>query len=78
MGCKMCVKVEENCLGWYVRHNNEPSLLLESAMQYLVKFHTAKKKVKKEDNQDRIINWRGKAIHGQYVRQIENKYKSKV
>ena len=27
IGCKMCVKAEENSLGWYVKHHIEPLLL---------------------------------------------------
>ena len=27
--CKMCVKAEENSLGWHVKHHIEPLLLLK-------------------------------------------------
>ena len=28
VGCKMCVKVEKNSLGWYVKHHIEPLKLI--------------------------------------------------
>ena len=27
IGCKMCVKAEENSLGWYVKHHIEPLIV---------------------------------------------------
>ena len=33
------------------------------------------KEFKQHENEENLNNWRGKAMHGQYVRQIENKDK---
>ena len=37
---------------------------------------TQPKEFKKQDNEGRLNNWRGKTMHGQYVRQIEDKDKN--
>ena len=37
---------------------------------------TQPKEFKQQDNEERLNNWREKAIYGQHVRQIEDKDKS--
>ena len=40
-----------------------------------MKIRLTQKKFKKEDNGERLNNWKGKAMHGKYLRQIEDKGK---
>ena len=39
---------------------------------------TQSKEFKKQDNEKRPNNWKGKAMHGQYFRQIEDKNKINI
>ena len=77
IGCKMCVKAEESSLGWYVKHHIEP-LIVANIINNTVPSGNARqpKEIKHQDNAEIINNWRGKAMYGQYDRQIEDKDKS--
>ena len=74
---KDVVKAEENSLGWYVKHHIEP-LTVAVRISNTVPSETSIqiKQFKQQDNEERLNNWRGKAMHGQYVIQIEDKSKS--
>ena len=81
MGCKMCVKAEENSLKWYVKHHIETLIVAvrisntvpsENSMQNSMQ----PVEFKQQDNDEILNNWRGKKMYGQYVRQIEDKDKS--
>ena len=74
---KDVVKAEENSLGWYVKHHIEP-LTVAVRISNTVPSETSiqTKQFKQQDNEERLNNWRGKAMHGQYVIQIEDKGKS--
>ena len=39
---------------------------------------TQTKEFKRQDNEERLNNWLGKAMYGQYVRQTEDKDKSNI
>ena len=74
IGCKMCVKAEENSLGWYVKHHIEPLIVAVRISNTLPSENsTQPKEFKQKYNEERINNWGGKAMYGQYVRQIEDK-----
>ena len=77
IGCKMCVKAEENSLGWYVRNHIE---LLIAAVRISntgpSENSTQPKEFKQQDNEQRLNNSRGKAMYGKYVRHIEDKGKT--
>ena len=77
IGYKMCVKAEENSLGWYVKHHIEP-LIVAVRISNTVPSENSKQpnKFKQHDNEERLNNWRGKAMYGKCVRQIEDKDKS--
>ena len=74
---KDVVKAEENSLGWYVKHHIEP-LTVAARISNTVPSETSiqTKQFKQQDNEERLNNWRGKAMHGQYVIQTEDKDKS--
>ena len=75
--CKMCVKAEENSLGWYVKHHIEPlTVVVRRSNTVPNENSTQPKEFKLQDNEERLNNWRRKAMYGQYVRQIEDKDKS--
>ena len=77
IGCKMCVKAEENSLGWYVKHHIEPLIVAVRISNTVPSENsTQPKEFKQQDNEERLNNWRGKTMYGQYVRQIEDKDKS--
>ena len=74
---KDVVKAEENSHGWYVKHHIEP-LTVAARISNKVPSETSiqTKQFKQQDNEERLNNWRGKTMHGQYVIQIEDKNKS--
>ena len=73
----MCVKAEENSLGWYVKHHIEPLIVAVRISNTVPSENsTQPKECKQQDNEERLNNWRGKTIYGQYFRKIEGKYKS--
>ena len=75
IGCKMCVKAEENSLGWYDKHHIEP-LIVAISNTAPSENSTQTKEFMQQDNEERLNKWRGKAMYGQHVRQIEEKDKS--
>ena len=77
IGCKMCVKADEDSLGWYVRHHIEPLIVAVRTSNTVASENSMQKKeFKQQDNEERLNNWRAKIMYGQYVRQIEDKDKS--
>ena len=77
IGCKMCVKAEKNSLGWYVKHHIKLLIVADRISNTVAsKNFTQPKEFKKQDNEEILNNWGGKAIYGQSVRQIEDKDKS--
>ena len=77
MGCKMCVKAEENSLGQYIRYHTEPLIVAIRISNTMPSENSRQpKEFKQYKNEERLNIWRGKAMHVQYVRQIENKDKS--
>ena len=74
---KMCVKGEGNSLRWYVKHHIEPLIVAVRISNTVPsKNSTQPKEFKQQNNEERLNNWRGKVMNGQYVRQIEDKDKS--
>ena len=63
--CKMCVKAEENRLGWYVKHHIEP-LIVTARIRNIVPIEnpTQPKQFKQQDNEERLNNWREKTMSG--------------
>ena len=77
IGCKMCVKVEENSLGWYVKHHIEPLIVAVRISNTVPSGNsTQPKEFKQQDNEEKLNRWGGKTMYGEYVRQIEDKDKS--
>ena len=73
----MCVKAEERSLGLYVKHHIEPLIVAVRKSNTVPGENSIQpEKFKQHDNEKRLNNWRGKAVYGQYVRQIEDKDKS--
>ena len=62
------MKAEENSIGWNVKYRIE-SLVVAVRIRGTVPSEnpTQLKKIKKQDNKERLNKWRGKAIHGQYI-----------
>ena len=75
-GCKMCVKAKENSLGWYVKHYIKPLITAVRISNTVPSEDSTKPKEFKQHNEERVYNWKGKKMYGQYVRQIEEKDKS--
>ena len=76
IGFKMCVKAEENSLGWYVKHRIESLIVTIRERGTVPSENSTETKVfKQQDNKEKLNNWRGKAMYGQYVRKIEDKDK---
>ena len=77
IGCEMCVKAEENSLGWYVKNHIEPLTIAVGISNTVPSENsTQAKEFKQQDNKERINNRRIKAMYGQYVRQIKDEDKS--
>ena len=71
ISCKACVRGEENSLGWYVGRCNK--LLLRKVGERGTKtMDEAKelKEYKKSAKQETENKWKGKQMHGQYVRNL--------
>ena len=67
----------KNRLGWYVKHHIEflivavrisNTVLIENSIQL--------KEFKQQNYEERLNNWGGKAMYGQYIRQREEMDKS--
>ena len=75
----MCVKAEENSLGWYVKHHNEPLIVAVRISNTVPSENSAQpKEFKQQDNEERLNIWRGKIMYGKYIGQIEDKDKSNI
>ena len=73
----MCEKAGKSSLGWYVKNNIEPLIVaLKISNTVPVKTPHNQSNFNQQDNEEKLNNWRGKAVYGQYVRQIEDKGKS--
>ena len=71
------MKAEENSLEWCVKRHIEPFIVAFRISNTVPSENSAKpKEFKQQDNEERLNNWRGKKLYGQYVRQIEDKDKS--
>ena len=61
----MCVKSEENNLGWYVKHQIEPLIVAVRISNSVPSENsTQQKEFKQQDNEERLDNWRGKKCMG--------------
>ena len=77
IGSKMCVKAEENSLGWHVKHLIEPVIVAVRISNTVPSENsTQAKEFKQQNNEEILNNWRGKTMYGQCIRQIEDKDKS--
>ena len=78
IGCKSCVITEENSLGWYVRNHDEPLLIAvkDSNTIPLCQESMKPNEFKKLKQKERINTWKDKAMHGQYLREMEGKDKA--
>ena len=57
----MCVKAEENSLGWYVKHHIEPLIVAVRISNTVPSENsTQPKEFKQQDNEEKLNNWRGK------------------
>ena len=66
---KMCVKGEENSLGWYVIHHIEPLIVAVRISNTVPSENsTQPKEFKQQNNEKRLNNWRGKVMHGHKTR----------
>ena len=71
------MEVEENNLGWCVKHHIEPLIVAVKISNIVPSGNSIQpKEFKQQDNEKRLNNWRGKSIYGQYVTQIEDKDKN--
>ena len=71
IGCEMCIKAEENNLGWYIRNSVE--ILLKQVKQCKVietENCSPKDEYKKRISENRKVQWQQKILHGQYVRDL--------
>ena len=68
IGYKMCVKAEENSLGQYVRYHIE-TLIVAARISKTIESEnfTQPKELKQCDNEERLNNWRGKAMYGHQI-----------
>ena len=65
IGCKMCVKAEENSLGWYVKHHIEPLIVAVRISNTVPSENsTQPREFKQQDNEKRLNNWRMKKCMG--------------
>ena len=66
----------KNSSGWYVKHHMEHLIAAVRISKTVPSENsTPPKKLKEQDNKERLNSWRGKAMYEQYVRQIEDKDK---
>ena len=61
----------------YIKHRIESLIVTVRERSTIPSENSTETKVfKQQDNEEKLNNWRGKAMYGQYVRQIEDKDKS--
>ena len=69
--CKVCVKGEENSLGWYVKYHIEPLIVAVRTWNTAAsENYTQPKEFKQQDTEERLNNWGEEALYGQYLKQI--------
>ena len=73
IGCKMCVEAKVRNLEWQIKCHIEGLIVVRKSNTAPSENSTHSKKFKKEDNEERLNNWKGKAMHGKYLRQVEDK-----
>ena len=67
----------ENSLGWYTKHHIEPLIAAVRISNTVPSENsTQPKEFKRRENEERLNKWTGKAMYGQYVRQIEDRGKT--
>ena len=75
IGCKSCVIKEENSLGWYLMNQSEPLLIVVRESNTWPDCDKAMKPIefKKLKQKERISKWKDNKIHGQYLREVNDK-----
>ena len=75
IGCKSCVITEENSLSWYLMNHSEPLLIAVRESNTLPNCDKAMKPIefKKLKQKERISKWKDKKMHGQYLREVNDK-----
>ena len=62
-----------------MKHHTEPLIVAVRIINTVpTENFTQTKEFKRQDNEERLNEWRGKAMHGQYLRQMEGKDDSKT
>ena len=65
IGCKLCVKAEENSFAQYARYHVEPLIVAVRISNTIPSENFAQpKEFKQHENEERPNNWRGKAMYG--------------
>lgn len=78
IGCKSFVITEENSLGWYVTNYVEPLFAAVRDINTLPGGVNSinPKEFKQIKQEERLKSWMDKAMHGQYLREMNDKYKN--
>ena len=64
VGCKMCMKTEESRFGWYVKHHIKPLIAAVRIRNTAPAENSSQpKEFKKQDNEERLNNWRRTKMH---------------
>ena len=72
IGCEECIRSEENNLGWYVRNSLEPMLIcVKLAGVIETENCTSKEEYKRRRVAGNLSQWKEKAMHGQFVREMD-------
>ena len=72
-GCENSVKSEENGLGWYVKNNIEPLLIVVRTSRTITHEEKDDPKEFKKTKEQRKNEWTAKRMHGQFARDMEGK-----
>ena len=66
----------KNSLGWYIKHHIEP-VIVAVRISNTVPSENSKqpKEYRKQYNEEGLNNWKKNAMHGEHLRQIEDKSK---
>ena len=65
IGCKTCVKAEENNLGWYLKRHIEPLIVaIRISKTVPSENSTQPKEFKQQENEKRLNDCRGKSMYG--------------
>ena len=74
IGCENSVKSEENGLGWNIKNNLEPLLVVGRISGTTTDEETVyPKEFKKTKEEQRKNEWTAKTMHGKFARDMENK-----